>query len=582
MTRLLDQQYVVHLYAPAHGPNAQAAYRGLCEIWRGCRLAFQMTEPIEGLGLPQLPPSSPDAVPEGFDGALALQERPFADSQAVLRRHHDVFNLSVALAPPETRRPQDGEWTWWRSFDRTWDAISAKYAPHMIGEARLFLAGVADADAVLNSGGNDGGDDEQSTLLGALTALMPGEPPSDPDSRSWPPDPRGAALAPGVRLWEPRPGPASQALRRLVLAIAPGADGRASNWAWSSGGTEIPPLARYLLHAAKLRYELRVWQRDGQGRELSRALDALSSELMRTGADRAAMAELLRARSGQALLLLSDLKLLRHTAEIAADNMLRALSGAQHLLTAHPFVDDAADAQEFLERLDDQIAYLDTRTARSAGLLPLAPPEAAATPAATTATAVPAAGNGGGAWLEDPDKDTVFVVHGRDERARVATYELLRAFELHPVEWDEAVGLLRQPMPFLGRVLREAIPRAKAVVVIMTPDDIVRLHPELAGPGEPGFETGQSMQARPNVLIELGMALAYHPRATMILQVGDHRPIADLGGFNYVRVAEGTAFRERIGKRLIYAECRVHMPPDGAWRTAGDFGPAEGRRADPS
>jgi Predicted nucleotide-binding protein containing TIR-like domain len=626
MTRILDQQFVAHLYAPAHGPDAAAAYRALCEIWRGCRLAFQMTEPVEGLGLPQVPPSSPDAVPDGFDGALALQERPFADSQAVLRRHHDVFNLSVALAPPETRRPQDGEWTWWRDFDRTWNAISARYAPHMVGETRLYLAGVDESDpdgedtgggrsrdAGRDAGGG-GGRGGQAEQLGTLSALMPSGPAEGGDPSPYAPDPRGASLDPAVHLWEPFPRPAHRALRRLVLAVAPGADERASNWVWSSGGAEMPPLARYLLHAAKLRYEMRVWRRDGQGRELNRALDALSSELVRVGADRSALADLLRVRNGQALLLLADLKLLRRTTEIAADNMQRVLSRTPHLIAAHPFVDDAADAQEFLERLDDQIAYLDTRTTRSAGLLPLAPTEPdrprrhlvpgggreferEAAPEQPAESALPSRGNGskgsnsaaqmsgrGGTGLagSEADRDTVFVVHGRDERARVATYKLLQAFGLHPVEWDDAVGLLHQPMPFLGRVLREAIPLATAVVAIMTPDDIVQLHPELAGPGEPAFETGPSMQARPNVLIELGMALAYHPHATLILQVGDHRPITDLGGFNYVRVAEGTAFRERIGRRLIYAGCRVHMPEDGDWRTAGDFGPPGGRGPHPS
>ena len=41
----------------------------------------------------------------------------------------------------------------------------------------------------------------------------------------------------------------------------------ASVWAWSRGDTAIPPLARYLLHAAKLRQLYRDWQRDDETHE---------------------------------------------------------------------------------------------------------------------------------------------------------------------------------------------------------------------------------------------------------------------------------------------------------------------------
>ncbi|WP_281277861.1 CATRA conflict system CASPASE/TPR repeat-associated protein [Saccharothrix texasensis] len=35
-----------------------------------------------------------------------------------------------------------------------------------------------------------------------------------------------------------------------------------SAWTWSRGEPAMPPLARYLLHAAKLRHHVRVWQGD--------------------------------------------------------------------------------------------------------------------------------------------------------------------------------------------------------------------------------------------------------------------------------------------------------------------------------
>ncbi len=182
------------------------------------------------------------------------------------------------------------------------------------------------------------------------------------------------------------------------------------------------------------------------------------------------------------------------------------------------------------------------------------------------------AGRAAARSAEDEDRArTVFVIHGRDEAARIAVFDLVRGLGLHPVDWDESVSVTGEPMPFLGQVLAQAIPVVQAVVVLMTPDDIVRLHPTLHGPSEPRFETQSAMQARPNVLVELGMALAFHPRRTVILTVGDHRPVADLGGFNYIRVAEGLDFRRRLGYRLRLAGCPVLMPDGGDWQTAGDF-----------
>ena len=39
----------------------------------------------------------------------------------------------------------------------------------------------------------------------------------------------------------------------------------------------------------------------------------------------------------------------------------------------------------------------------------------------------------------------VFVVHGRNLAARDALFEFLRAVDLHPVEWSEAVQLTGKP-----------------------------------------------------------------------------------------------------------------------------------------
>jgi hypothetical protein len=77
-------------------------------------------------------------------------------------------------------------------------------------------------------------------------------------------------------------------------------------------------------------------------------------------------------------------------------------------------------------------------------------------------------------------------------------------------------------------------------------------------------------QARPNVLIELGIALANDPAHTIVLEVGAHRPIADLAGTNVIRFDGGSVALGKVVERLKSAGCPVNEV--GAdWRDEARF-----------
>ncbi|EFC81260.1 CATRA conflict system CASPASE/TPR repeat-associated protein [Parafrankia sp. EUN1f] len=560
MTRILDQQFVAHVYLPLDGPGAAAAYRALREIWRGCRGLFAMTEPIAGLSLPPDLPADPGQLRVGAEIALAAQERPAGECQAIVRRHHEVLNLSVALTSSSSGR------SWWAEGDRLWHALAAEHMPHMLGETRLFLARL-DTEAVPAVREAD------PTLFQELTAALPA------DARGWPGARRGVTVASTVAVWETTPEPDERSRRDWLLAFGPDSDAAASALAWSRGDTAIPPLARYLLHAAALRYQLRVWQRDGQSRQLHDTLDALGAELRRLGAQGQAQTDVLRLRALDAVLAVSELRALRRSVDIIGDNLGRARELVEPGIGG-PFADDADLARSLVERLDDQIAYLDAATESADTAVRLR----TGTPTMPIMGDEPPAGRSSPrppvprqrplpepvSHLPDGHRArNVFVVHGRDEEARLAIFELLRALGLRPLDWEELVAMTGRTAPYLGEVVAQAMPLAQAVVVLMTPEDVVALHPDLRGASEAA--AGSEMQARPNVLLELGMALAIHPDRTLIVTIGTHRPVTDLGGRNYVHIQAGSDFRGKIASRLRLAGCPVATGPDDDWRNAGDF-----------
>ena len=96
----------------------------------------------------------------------------------------------------------------------------------------------------------------------------------------------------------------------------------------------------------------------------------------------------------------------------------------------------------------------------------------------------------------------VFVVHGRNTEARDALFEFLRAIDLHPLEWSEAVRATGKPSPYIGEILDAAFSRAHAVVVLFTPDDEARLREQFRIDSDLLHETQLTGQARPNVLFE--------------------------------------------------------------------------------
>jgi len=546
----VDQQLVIHLFAPTGGPHADAAYTALRDLWLGCRQFFLMREPIPGIGLPDQMPATyqelPTVTETGEEAALAAQERTDADCQAILRRHHDVLNLSVVLARPVLAAVPGSGHSWWQDLDSQWSFLSDRLTKPLLGEARIYLAKSAAPPGP-----------ELDDLLPAAASIT-----------YWQ---HGRADVDGVlALWEAQPWADDRALRRFVLAFddADDTDRQASTWAWSGGGTTIPPLARYLLHAVKLRYLYRVWQRDAHAHEMAAGTQAEVARLRRVpreGLRDRALADQLHQSASQARLASADLRELRQAVEIAVHNMGLIVSAPELLTSDGPFADDRYLGLSLRARLDDELFYLGIAAERVTelndllsreGQRPLAASRAPADTAEDHQNATPAAA--------DDIARNVFVVHGRDDQARDALFGFLEALGLSPLGWETLVAATGSASPYLRDVIMQGIAMAQAAVVLMTPDDVVWLHPSLHGPDEDDHEITPAMQPRANVILELGMALATYANRTIVLTAGKHRPMADLGGLNYIQLTDSHACLEKIIRRLQTARCVISDDaPDG-------------------
>lgn len=173
--------------------------------------------------------------------------------------------------------------------------------------------------------------------------------------------------------------------------------------------------------------------------------------------------------------------------------------------------------------------------------------------------------------ITDSKPKMVFVVHGRNLKARHSMCTFLRSIGLHPITFDEVVLRAGKVFPYIGEILDTAFSLAQAVVVLMTPDDEGCLRAPFREPSDPSHETELTPQARLNVIFEAGLAMGGQFRErTILVELGRIRSFTDISGRLTVRLSNLVSKREDLINRLRLAGCPVDLSGDN-WRNAGDF-----------
>jgi predicted nucleotide-binding protein len=167
-------------------------------------------------------------------------------------------------------------------------------------------------------------------------------------------------------------------------------------------------------------------------------------------------------------------------------------------------------------------------------------------------------------------RNKVFVVHGRNVAVRKSMFAFLRCVELTPLEWSTAIAGTGKTNPSIHEILDHAFKVAGAVVVLLTPDDRVKLLPKFLQTGDLEYEKKLVGQARPNVLFEAGMAMGSYPERTVLVQVGNVKPFSDVAGRHITRLSNESESRHEFVTKLRNAGCVVDT--DGSdWHSEGDF-----------
>lgn len=165
---------------------------------------------------------------------------------------------------------------------------------------------------------------------------------------------------------------------------------------------------------------------------------------------------------------------------------------------------------------------------------------------------------------------TVFVVHGRNEPLRKAMFEFLRAVGLNPMEWSSALRATESGSATIMQVIEVMLKKSAGVVVLLTPDELVRLKPQLVRKSDKEVEKRQAGQARPNVLFEAGIALGSMPRETVLVQIGDVKEFTDVGGIHVMHLDNSSEARNTFAQKLDAANCDVDTSGTD-WLSAGNF-----------
>lgn len=331
---------IVHTFLPV-GP---AATRSALEpLWQRIN-SLGLDQPVGALP-PELPPDCADGDPFVV---LAARRRDVAGAvyEAVAYRVHDVIAVSLLLAPNDDR-------VGWQALDRRWTDTTVPPGA-TLETVRVYLGQWPARRPFARRGSSVAGRAEP------LAGQVPDASHVD-WSGCW------SRSADGLLLWE-LPAVAD---RRLLAMSAVRDEALMDRWTWFTEGLVLPPLTRYLLHAAKLRHQRDVLMtslprlRDARRRTedgcdtLATLLRTVDPPVREVLAARQALSMVQTERAGL-IAAWADANDMAQTVRVARTNMAAALDPAPQCEPTGPFEVDRRVADWMASQLATELTYLES------------------------------------------------------------------------------------------------------------------------------------------------------------------------------------------------------------------------------
>jgi hypothetical protein len=351
--KIIDPALYVMAFGPLD-PEVTHPDGGLARVWRAASTCGITHEVANSVRPPELPHPLHANEVSGQLIAEKASEGPGAAAAFVV---HDVVVVIVRL-PPTTPTDDDP----FTELSKLWlRAIGDEPMTGVFGVAHVFTGTTAESASKTST-------DAADMARAALNAHHGGVG-SD----------LTCVVAPGIALWD-RDAPWG---RSMIALAEPSHRTMLDDWCWmTTTYDDIGQLARYLMHAMKLRFEYGVFQ-DGAPRlrEVERRLDSGLDQLFAMHAKFEttvpatkqlidAQSQLSRAQGEAAGLLISITRLrdLRETVDIARENMRRNQPALvdEATSTTSPFERDIRLADWLDQQVRHELNYLDSTRARAA------------------------------------------------------------------------------------------------------------------------------------------------------------------------------------------------------------------------
>lgn len=178
--------------------------------------------------------------------------------------------------------------------------------------------------------------------------------------------------------------------------------------------------------------------------------------------------------------------------------------------------------------------------------------------------------NRSGIFMQKSDR-SVFIVHGRNLEAKNELVKFLKHMDAKPISWGEAAAATNKPRPYTMDIVEAGMRMAQAIVVLFSPDDEAKLKDKFLKSGDGPHEREFTGQARQNVILEAGMAMAMAHDRTIFVRIGNIREISDISGINWIDLDDGWENRKRLCNELVSAGVKLDTSANLQDPDAGSF-----------